>query len=381
MAYMADIGQEEDFEAAKTKALKIGAKRVFVEDLRREFIDETITPAIQANLLYEGVYLLGTALARPIIAKRQIELALEHGCDYVSHGCTGKGNDQVRFELAFYALNPSIKVVAPWRQPEFYQRFQGRSDLLRYAEEKGVPVTQTRAKPWSTDENMFHISYEAGILEDPGTQPPSDMWKLTRNFDVASPDGPLKLTLHFDTGRLVKLEGGKGGERTDPLEMFQFMNEVGRLHGIGRVDIVENRFIGIKSRGCYETPAGTILLIAHRDLEGLTMDREVRRIRDDLSRRLSEIVYNGMWYSPERDYIQNSIEYSQRNVMGQVTVELYKGNVTVCSRSSPIGLYDPELSSMDVEGGFNPSDSSGFIHIQAIRLRAYQNLKLKQSKN
>ena len=346
--------------------------------MRKEFVQHTIYPAIQANCLYEGVYLLGTALARPIIAKRQIEIAAREGCDYVSHGCTGKGNDQVRFELAYYALNPSIKVVAPWRIKEFYQRFKGRSDLLEYAAQKKIPVTQTKSKPWSTDENLFHISYEAGILEDPNTQPPVYMWKLTRNLTVASPNGPEKIVLYFDKGLPVKLENPRTQTtHTDALCIFQYLNQLGREHGIGRIDIVENRFIGIKSRGCYETPGGTILFQAHRDLEGLTLDREVRRLRDDLSRRLSEIIYNGLWYSPERDFIQNSILYSQNTVSGTVTLELYKGNVTVCGRSSHIGLYDPEMSSMDVEGGFNPSDSTGFIQIQSIRLRAYQTMKQK----
>ena len=378
LAYMANIGQDEDFEYAKQKAIKIGASAVFIEDLRREFVRETIYPAIQSNCVYEGRYLLGTSLARPVIAQRQIEIAMREGCQFVSHGCTGKGNDQVRFELAYYALCPGIKVIAPWRDPTFYKRFQGRSDLLKYAAEKQIPVVQTTSKPWSTDENMFHISYEAGILEDPNTQPPVDMWKLTKSLQDASPNGPQKIKITFQEGVPVRIESlmtGKQHVLTDDLDMFLFLNQLGREHGIGRIDIVENRFIGIKSRGCYETPGGTILMAAHMDLEGLVMDREVRRLRDDLSRRLAEIIYNGMWFSPEREFIDTAVRQSQQCVQGTVTLELYKGNVTVCGRESDKALYDAELSSMDCEGGFNPSDSDGFIRIHAIRLKAHQQRK------
>lgn len=370
MAYMANIGQEEDFQAAEKKALAIGATKVFIEDLRNEFLTETIFPAIQANCLYEGVYLMGTAIARPVIAKKQIEIAMREGCQFVSHGCTGKGNDQVRFELCFYALCPEIKVIAPWRIPEFFNTFHGRSDLLDYAAKKKIPVTQTKAKPWSTDENMYHISYEAGILEDPNVTPPVDMWKLTKNLVDASPNGAESVKIHFDRGVPTKIEVA-GKVISNQLECFEVLNKLGREHGIGRIDIVENRFIGIKSRGCYETPAGTILLKAHADLEGLTMDREVRKLRDDMSRRLAEIIYNGMWFSPEREMLFASILHSQKCVSGTVSLELYKGNVTVQGRVSPFSLYDQELSSMDIEGGFSPADSDGFIKIQSIRLRGY----------
>lgn len=345
LAYMANIGQEEDFKAAEEKALKVGATKVFIEDLKKEFVKETIYPAIQANCLYEGVYLLGTAIARPIIAKRQIEIAEKEGCQFVSHGCTGKGNDQVRFELAYYALSSSIKVIAPWRIPEFYNKFQGRSDLLDYAAKKGIPVAQTKAKPWSTDENMFHISYEAGILEDPNIKPPEDMWKLTKSLSAASPNGPESVKITFDHGIPVKVET-KSVTKTDPLEIFLLLNALGREHGVGRIDIVENRFIGIKSRGCYETPGGTILLKAHMDLEGLTMDREVRKLRDEMSKRLANIIYNGMWFSPEREMLYASISHSQKTVSGTVSLELYKGNVSIVGRESPFSLYDQELSSV-----------------------------------
>lgn len=289
----------------------------------------------------------------------------------MSHGCTGKGNDQVRFELAFYSLCPQIKVLAPWRLPEFYTRFQGRSDLLTYAEEKKIPVVQTKSKPWSTDENMFHISYEAGILEDPNTKPPADMWKLTKSLQNASSAGVEHVTVEFKVGEFVSIKSTSSGKQASGvLAVFEMANSLGREHGIGRIDIVENRFVGIKSRGCYETPGGTILHRAHLDLEGLTMDREVRRIRDEMSRRLADVIYNGMWFSPERSLITHTITETQKTVTGTVTLELYKGNVTIVGRESKFALYDSEMSSMDVEGGFTPADSTGFIRTHAIRLKA-----------
>lgn len=279
---MADVGQEEDFEAAKVKAKQIGASACYVEDLRREFVEELCFPAIQANAIYENVYLLGTSLARPVIARAQIAVAQKEGCFAVSHGCTGKGNDQVRFELAFYALQPSIKVIAPWRDEVFYKRFAGRNDLLDYAAQKGIPVTSTKSKPWSMDENLAHCSYEAGILEDPNVTPPEDMWKLTVD-PTKAPETPEDFTLFFEKGlpkKLVYTVNGKQTEVTDAVELFLTANTIARKHGVGRIDIVENRFIGLKSRGCYETPGLTMLRAAHVDLEGLVMDREVRALRD-----------------------------------------------------------------------------------------------------
>ncbi|KAL2919142.1 argininosuccinate synthetase [Polyrhizophydium stewartii] len=371
MAYMANIGQEEDFEAARVKALGIGATKVFIEDLRAEFVEDLVWPCTQANLLYEGVYLLGTSIARPVIARKQIEIARREGCDYVSHGCTGKGNDQVRFELGYYALHPGIKVIAPWRDPAFFERFPGRQALLAYAAERGIPVAQTAAKPWSTDENLYHISFEAGILENPDTTPPKDMWKLTVDPEDA-PNTPDRITIHFQNGKPVRVENAADGtSETDPLALFLYLNAMGRKHGVGRIDIVENRFIGIKSRGCYETPGGTILRAAHVDLEGLTLDREVRRLKDGLTQKLAEIVYNGFWFSAEREFLMAGVEHSQRAVNGAVKIKLYKGNVIIEGRSSPTSLYDEKIASMDEAGGFNPSDSEGFIKIQAIRLKAY----------
>jgi argininosuccinate synthase len=372
---MANIGQIEDFDAAKEKALKIGATAVYIEDIRRDFVNTTIFPAIQANCIYEGVYLLGTSLARPVIAAKQMEIAKREGCQFVSHGCTGKGNDQVRFELAFYAIDPKIQVIAPWRIPEFYNRFQGRSDLLAYAAEKGIPVQQTAAKPWSTDENLYHISFEAGILEDPNVTPPKEMWKLTTNPEEA-PDAPEHIAITFKAGVPVKVENLDDGHvETDALDLFIYLNTLGRKHGVGRVDIVENRFIGIKSRGCYETPGGTILRACHVDLEGICMDREARRLRDSLGVRLSEILYNGYWFTAEREIIQAAVNESQKYIDGTVRCKLYKGSVTMEGRTSPNSLYDQDLSSMDIAGGFHPLDSEGFIKIQSIRLKAYTDMK------
>ncbi|KAI9451942.1 putative argininosuccinate synthase [Lactarius psammicola] len=334
-AFMADIGQEEDFESARKKALAVGAKKFFLEDLKREFVTELIYPAVQANAIYENVYLLGTSLARPVIARGMIAIADKEGCDFVSHGCTGKGNDQVRFELAFYGLKPDIKVIAPWRIPEFYHRFAGRQALLSYAAEKQIPVQQTVAKPWSTDENLFHISYEAGILEDPNTTPPADMAGL-----------PVKVTVGSET-------------HTDAVDIFLALNSLGRKHGIGRIDIVENRFIGVKSRGCYESPGATI------PAQGLTLDRNVRALRDQfVTIELGRILYNGHFFTPEREFVTSAIPASQRTVNGVVRLKLYKGNVVVEGRSSDEGLYDEKQSSMDELGGFEPTDTTGFIQIE-----------------
>ncbi|KAJ3324083.1 argininosuccinate synthetase [Boothiomyces sp. JEL0866] len=378
MAYMANIGQEEDFKAAEQKALKIGATKVFIEDIRQEFVSDLVWPAVQSNLLYEGVYLLGTALARPVICKKQIEIARREGCQFVSHGCTGKGNDQVRFELGYYSLHPTIQVITPWRDPAFFNKFPGRPALLEYAALKGIPVVQTASKPWSTDENLYHISYEAGILENPDQTPPKDMWKLTVDPEDA-PNTPERLSIHFSNGIPVKVENTTTGKvvEKDDLALFLYLNEVGRKHGVGRLDIVENRFIGIKSRGCYETPGGTILRAAHVDLEGLTLDREVRRLKDQYTQKLAEIIYNGMWFSAEREFLMASVAHSQKVVNGVVKVKLFKGAVYIEGRSSPNSLYDEKVSSMNETDGFHPEFSEGFIRITSIRLRAYMNQKEK----
>ncbi|KAK3077193.1 argininosuccinate synthetase, partial [Coniosporium uncinatum] len=376
VCFLADVGQEEDFEAAKEKAKKIGALDMIVADLKREFVEELCFPAIQCNGIYENVYLLGTSLARPVIARAQIKCAQEHGCAYVSHGCTGKGNDQVRFELGFYALQPSIKVIAPWRMPEFYERFQGRNDLLDYAEKQGIPVTSTKSKPWSMDENLAHCSYEAGILEDPNTTPPKDMWKLTVDPQDA-PEKPEQFTIIFEKGLPVKLEMADKKTVTDPVELFLTANQIARRHGVGRIDIVENRFIGLKSRGCYETPGLTMLRAAHVDIEGLVMDREVRSLRDSfITTNYSRILYNGVFFSPEMEFLQECITASQKRVNGAVRCQAFKGNFTVLGRwSETEKLYDASESSMDEIGDFQPSDTTGFISVMAIRLKKYGKAK------
>ncbi|KAF8235622.1 argininosuccinate synthetase [Tricholoma matsutake] len=377
---MADVGQEEDFVAAEKKALQVGAKKFFLEDLKREFVTELIYPAVQANCIYENVYLLGTSLARPVIARGMIAVAAREGCDYVSHGCTGKGNDQVRFELAFYGLKPDIKVIAPWRIPEFYNRFPGRQALIAFASEKSIPVQQTASKPWSTDENLFHISYEAGILEDPNTTPPADMWKLTTDPEQAA-STPDRLAIHFKAGLPVKVTvfTNQNKTYTDEVEIFLALNALGRKHGIGRIDIVENRFIGVKSRGCYESPGATILRAAHIDLEGLTLDRNVRALRDQfVTIELGRILYNGHFFTPEREFVTSAIPTSQRTVNGEVRLKLYKGNVVVEGRVSEEGLYDEHQSSMDELGGFEPTDTTGFIQIESIRIKKWAQANIRK---
>ncbi|CDK26680.1 unnamed protein product [Kuraishia capsulata CBS 1993] len=372
IAFMANIGQEEDFEAARAKALKIGATKYVLVDVRKQFVESVLFPAVQVNAIYENVYLLGTSLARPVIAQAQIQVAEQEGCFAVSHGCTGKGNDQVRFELAFYALKPDVQVIAPWRDPLFFERFAGRKDLLEYAAEKNIEVTQTKAKPWSTDENMAHISFEAGILEDPDTTPPKDMWKLTVD-PTDAPDVPEDFTVVFEKGLPVKLALADGTEFTDPVEIFIAANALARRNGVGRIDIVENRFIGIKSRGCYETPGLTVLRTAHIDLEGLTLDREVRAIRDTfVTPTYSKLLYNGMYFTPECEYVRGMIAPSQKTVNGVVRARAYKGSLIILGRSSSTEkLYDATESSMDELTGFQPQEASGFISVQAIRIKKF----------
>ena len=371
IAYVADVGQDDDFEAVRRKALRIGASAVFIEDLREELVTDYIFPMIKAGAVYEGQYLLGTAIARPLIAKRQVEIADREGTTCVSHGSTGKGNDQVRFELAYYALAPWIEVIAPWKTREFLDEFNGRPDLLAYAERHGIDVKTTAAKPYSEDDNLLHISHEAGVLEDPAYEAPEDIYSKTVAPERA-PDRPTRIEVTFKDGiprRVLNLDDGTVVEQ--PLALFEYLNRLGSANGIGRLDIVENRFIGIKSRGIYETPGGTILHKAHRDIEGIAMDREVMRLRDMLSAKLAELIYNGFWFSPEMEFLMSAVDKSQELIDGQVRLKLYKGGVYVTGRTSPSSLYDKELSSMDVEGGFDQKDSEGFIKINAIRLMAH----------
>lgn len=370
VAFMADLGQNDDFEAAKQKAMKIGASKVYVEDLKEEFVTDFIFPAIRANAVYEGRYLLGTSLARPLIAKKQAEIAAKENAEFVSHGATGKGNDQVRFELTYMTLNPKIKIIAPWKDAEFLAKFKGRSDMIEYSNKNGIPVKATKAAPYSTDGNLMHISYEAGILEDPKLRPSEEMFEMTKSPKNA-PDKETIIEVDFKQGNPVKVTNKNDGTvKSKPLELFQYLNKAGGENGIGRIDMVENRFVGIKSRGVYETPAGTILHIAHRDMEGLTMDREVMHLRDMLIPKFAELVYYGFWYSPEMEFLRAAFDKSQEHVSGKVSLSLYKGNCNVIGRESKESLYNQDLSSMDTLGGYDQKDALGFIKLNALRLKA-----------
>ncbi len=370
-AFIADVGQKDNFDAAKEKALKTGASKVYVEDLRKRLVTEFIFPALMGNAIYEGRYLLGTALARPLIAQKQIEIAEKEKAEYVAHGATGKGNDQVRFELSYYALNPEIKVISPWKNKEFLKDFEGRTDLINYAKKNSIPVKATKDRLFSEDENLMHISHEAGILEDPLSRPEEYIFTRSKSPKDA-PDKETIIEIHFKDGIPIKVVNTDDGTvETDPLKLFLYLNKIGGENGIGRLDMVENRFIGIKSRGVYETPGATILWIAHRDLEGIAMDKEVMHLRDMLAPKFSELIYNGFWFSPEMDFMFSATEKSQEAIDGKVILSIYKGNVTPIGRESPTSLYDKDLSSMDIEGGFSAEDSKGFININAIRLKAH----------
>jgi len=371
IAYVADVGQDDDFGAVREKALAIGASSVIIDDLKREFVTDYIFQAVKANAVYEGRYLMGTALARPLIAKKQIEAAIEQEADYVAHGSTGKGNDQVRFELAYYALKPDIRVIAPWKDAEFLSQFHGRSDMIRYAAVHSIPVKAPISKPYSEDDNLMHISHEAGILEDPLYFAGKDiLQKMVMPMDA--PDKETHISITFKDGIPVNVTNKDDGTSySDPLELFTCLNRLGGANGIGLLDMVENRFVGIKSRGIYETPGATILYAAHRDIEGIAMDREVMRLRNMLAPVFAELVYNGFWFSPEMEFLKAAIDKSQEVIDGVVHMILYKGNVIIEGRESPSSLYNKELSSMDIEGGFNQSDSLGFIRINAIRLMAH----------
>ena len=380
IAYVANVGQDDDFEEVEKKALKIGASRVYIKDLRREFVTDYIFPALKANAVYENRYLLGTSLARPVIAKYQIKIAAEEKAPLVAHGATGKGNDQVRFELSYYALNPGIKVLAPWKTQEFLDQFKGRTDMLNYAKDHNIPVKATVKKPYSEDDNLMHISHEAGILEDPAYKPEKEMFTKIVPPQFA-PDKEVHLEIHFKDGIPVRVVNKESKiDITDPLDLFIYLNKVGGENGIGMLDMVENRFVGIKSRGVYETPAGTILLHAHMDIEGIAMDREVMRLRNMLSPVFAEIVYNGFWFSPEMDFLRAAIDKSQELIDGTVWLTLYKGNIIIDGRESPSSLYNKELSSMDIAGGFDQKDSAGFIKINAIRLMAHHAITKRQGK-
>ncbi len=360
VCYCADVGQGEELTGLEEKARATGAAKLYVEDLREEFVRDYVWPAVKANAVYEGVYLLGTSLARPVIARRQIEIARREGADAVAHGATGKGNDQVRFELTYYALEPEVTVVAPWREWEF----RGRSDLLAYAERHRIPVTATHAKPYSTDRNLMHVSYEGGILEDPWAEPPTDIFQMTKAPEEAR-DQPEYIEIGFEQGEPVSING----ERIEAVTLLESLNRIGGEHGIGRVDLVENRFVGMKSRGVYETPGVTILQVAHRALESITLDREVMRLRDSLGVKFAESVYYGFWFAPEFELMRKIIDETQRDVTGDVRLKLYRGNVTVAGRRAPRSLYNERLATFEADEIYNQRDAEGFIKLNALRLR------------
>ena len=363
VTFTADIGQGEEVEPARAKARQMGVKEIYIDDLREEFVRDFVFPMFRANTLYEGEYLLGTSIARPLISKRQIEIANEVGADAVSHGATGKGNDQVRFELGYYALKPDVHVVAPWREWDL----SSREKLLAYAEKHGIPIEkkQGRRSPYSMDANLLHISYEGGILEDPWAEPEEDMWRWSVSPENA-PDQAEYLELSYAQGDIVAING----EAMSPAAVLARLNKLGGKHGIGRADIVENRYVGMKSRGCYETPGGTIMLKAHRAIESLTLDREVAHLKDDLMPRYASLIYNGYWWSPERKMMQAMIDASQASVNGVVRVKLYKGNVNVVGRKSDDSLFDANIATFEEDAGaYNQADAAGFIKLNALRMR------------
>lgn len=366
IAFCADLGQGEDLEAVREKAIKTGASKVYVEDMKEEFVSDYIFPMLRANAVYEGDYLLGTSIARPLIAKKQIEIAEAEGADAVAHGATGKGNDQVRFELTYYALKPDIRVIAPWRE----WPFRSRQSLIDYSRDHGIPVAATREKPYSTDRNIFHISYEGGILEDPWKEPPGDMFTMMAPPEKA-PDKPAYIEISYIGGNPVAFNG-KG---MTPASLLEALNDVAGDNGIGRVDIVENRYVGMKSRGVYETPGGSVLHRAHRAVESITLDRETLHLRDSLIPKYAELVYYGYWMSPEREAIQNMVDDIQKDVTGTVRMKLYKGNCLVVGRKSERSLYHPELATFEEEGIYNQKDAEGFIRLNALRLRVRKLLR------
>lgn len=373
VTFTADIGQGEELEPAREKAQKAGVREIYIDDLKEEFARDFVFPMFRANALYEGEYLLGTSIARPLIAKRQIEIARATQADSVAHGATGKGNDQVRFELGYYALNPDIHVIAPWREWDL----TSRERLLAYAESHGIAVEHKRSggSPYSMDANLLHISYEGGPLEDPWQEPEASMWRWTQAAEQA-PDQPQWLELTFTRGDVTAIDGSP----MTPAEVLATLNKIGGQHGVGRLDLVENRYVGIKSRGCYETPGGTILLRAHRAMESLTLDREVAHLKDDLMPRYAALIYNGYWWSPERKLLQQAIDTSQETVNGRVRLKLFKGAVTVVGRESTTdSLFDPAIATFEDDGGsYNQADASGFIRLTALRLRTAARLQKRQ---
>jgi len=362
IAYCADLGQKEEIEGLEEKARKTGASKVYIEDLREEFARDFVFTALRANAIYEGTYLMGTSLARPIIAKRQIEIAEKEKADAVCHGATGKGNDQVRFELTYMALKPDIRIIAAWRDSKW--PFQSREQMIDYAAKYGIPLPVSKAKPYSSDRNLLHISHEGGILEDPWSEPPEDMFVLTVSPEKA-PDKPTYIEMDFKKGNPVAVNGKK----MSPAKLVEHLNRIAGANGIGRVDMVENRFVGMKSRGVYETPGGTVLWAAHRAVESVTMDREVMLLRDSLIPKFAQLIYNGFWYSPEMESLRAMIDKTQENVTGTARLKLYKGNVTVVGRKSPHSLYREDFATFEKSEVYDQKDATGFIRLNALRLR------------
>ena len=360
IAFCAGLGQGDELRLVREKALKTGASKVVIKDLREEFVREFVFPCLMANAAYEGRYLLGTSMARPLIAKDQMAVAKHEGADAVAHGATGKGNDQVRFELSYYAIDPHIKVIAPWRE----WTLRSRSDLIAYAKRHDIPVSTTRARPYSIDRNLFHISFEGGILEDPWQEPPEEIFVLSVSPEKA-PDRPAYHEIEFRDGLPIAVDG----KRLSPARLLERLNRIGGQHGVGRVDVVENRYIGMKSRGVYETPGGTILQAAHRAVESITMDREVMHLRDSLVPRFSELVYYGYWFSPEMELLRRTIDESQKGVTGTARMKLYKGNCEVAGRKSERSLYDPAFATFEEDEVYRQRDAEGFIRLNALRLR------------
>jgi argininosuccinate synthase len=361
ITFTADIGQGEEVEPARTKALEFGIKpeNIFIEDLREEFVKEYVFPMFRANTIYEGEYLLGTSIARPLIAKKQAEIAHKMGADAVSHGATGKGNDQVRFEMGYLGIDSNLTIIAPWREWDL----NSREKLLKYAAEHGIQIDNYGQKsPYSMDANLLHISYEGGILEDPAAEPEESMWRWSVSPENA-PDTPEYIEIEYKNGDPIALNGAK----LTPAQMLTALNELGNKHGIGRTDIVENRFVGMKSRGCYETPGGTIMLRAHRAIESITLDREALHLKDELMPRYAKLIYNGFWFSPEREMLQSAIDKSQEFVQGKVKLKLYKGNVTVVGRESDVSLFDVDFSTFEEDEVYNQKDAEGFIKLNALR--------------
>lgn len=371
VAFCADLGQGEELAPVEEKAKRTGASKVYIEDLREEFVQDFVFPMLRANAVYEGGYLLGTSIARPLIAKRQVEIAEREGADAVAHGATGKGNDQVRFELTYQALRPDIQVIAPWRVWDLHSR----SKLLEFAERHGIPVPVTTEKPYSTDRNLFHISYEGGILEDPWREPYEDMFLLTASPEHA-PDRPEYVEIDYERGNPVAVNG----ERLSPAALLARLNEIAGRHGVGRVDIVENRYVGMKSRGVYETPGGTLLHLAHRAVESLTLDREVAHLRDSLIPRYAEMVYYGYWFAPEREALQALIDRTQETVTGTARLKLYKGSAVVVGRKSPNSLYRPDIATFEEGSGYRQADAEGFIRLNGLRLRIARQLQSESSR-